>query len=108
MAERPTKVTIFGKLYSIQYMDNPSNVDHFGRKSLWGQLDHWAHSIRVYAPPAFSNGEVWDTIFHEILHALAAELKLDIEENEDDVALLALGLADVLLRNEWLRKEFVE
>ena len=100
--ERPQNVNIFGKQYSIVYYDKPSDVDIYGRKSLWGQVDYWTHTIRIYAPVGFSIGEIWDTIIHEVLHAIANELKLKINEDNDQIDLLALGLSDVLLRNGWL------
>lgn len=103
---RPDSVNIFGKRYTITYHDRPSDVDHDGRKAVWGQLDHWKHSIRVYAPPEFENGEIWDTILHEVLHALTFELKLEIKDDENIIGLLAMGLADVLHRNKWMKEDF--
>jgi hypothetical protein len=104
MGVRPESVEIFSKQYQIEYCERPSDVDKEGRESLWGQIDHWTHSIRIYAPDGFSNAEIWDSLIHEILHVLAEEFKLDLKEHEEQVSLLALGLADVLIRNGWLRE----
>lgn len=103
---RPDSVDIFGKRYTITYHDRPSDVDHEGRRAVWGQTDLWKHSIRIYGPPEFENGEVWDSILHEVLHALIAELKLNVDDEETVVSLLGMGLADVLHRNGWLREDF--
>jgi len=103
---RPATVNILGKHFSIQYVDRPSDVDIHGRKSLWGQCDHWTHSIRVYAPPNFSHVEIWDTILHEVIHVLVAELRIKpLEDQDDAVGLLALGVADTLFRNGWISLE---
>ena len=107
MTDKPDGVNILGKTYTITYCDRPSDVDHRGYRSLWGEIDHWKHSIRIYAPPEFSNGEVWDSLLHEVLHALAHELKLELGDSEEHVVgLLALGLSDTLVRNRWLSKDF--
>ena len=100
---RPQTVNIFSKEYQIIYCKKPSDVDAAGHQSLWGQVDHWAHLIRIYAPKNFSSGEVWDSILHEVMHAIVHELKLKISDEGEQVSLLAMGLADVLLRNEWLK-----
>lgn len=100
---RPDSVDIFSKRYTITYHGRPSDVDHDGRKAVWGQTDFWKHSIRIYEPPNFANGEVMDSILHEILHVLIYELKLEIPDEENVVGLLAMGLADVLQRNGWTK-----
>jgi hypothetical protein len=101
---RPDKVNILGKIYTIVYVDRPSDVDIFKRESFWGQIDYWTCTIRVYSQRI--EADVLQTILHEIIHAIVAELKLHILEKEDahdTVDLLALALADVFTRNEWLR-----
>jgi predicted ArsR family transcriptional regulator len=101
---RPDKVNILGKVYTIVYVDRPSDVDIFKRESFWGQIDFWTKTIRVYSQT--TGEDVLQTILHEIIHAIVAELKLHILEKEDahdTVDMLALGLADVFTRNGWLR-----
>ena len=109
MAELPDSVTIFGKRYSIEYKDNPAEVDLYRRQSFWGQVDYWTHSIRIYAPDGFSGVEILDALIHEMLHAIAVELKLDLgkDENHDELGLLAMALADTFSRNGWLVPELV-
>jgi hypothetical protein len=102
---RPEKVNILGIEYKITYVDNPAEVDIFKRESLWGQIDPWTRTIRVY-----DNGrpteDIWHTIFHEVLHGIAGELKLRSltnEDNHDELDVLALALTDVLFRNGWIK-----
>lgn len=100
---RPESINILGKTYSVTYVDKPSDVDIHNHASLWGQVDHWTHSIRVYAPSGFSQGEILDTLLHEILHVISQELNLKaLKDNHDDLGLIAMALADTILRNGWL------
>ena len=101
---RPEKVNIVGVKYTIEYKDKPSDVDIFRRKSLWGQIDFWTRTIRVY-DGGRSDSDIWETIFHEVLHGIAEALKLKSlgdDNNHDELSILALALADVLFRNGWL------
>jgi len=104
---RPDSVNILGNIYQIEYHDKPSEVDIFKRDSLWGQIDFWTRTIRVY-----DNGrsieDRWHTIIHEVLHGIITALKLDkFKDDEDTVDLLALALVDTMFRNEWLREEIM-
>lgn len=102
---KPTKVIILGKVYDITYTDKPSEVDIFKRESLWGQIDMWTRSIRIYCNNS-SEEDLWHSILHEILHGIAEELhlrELIKEENHDQLDLLALALADVMFRNGWMK-----
>lgn len=102
---KPKKVNILGVEYQIIYVDNPAEVDRNKRESLWGQVDYWERKIRVY-----DNGrpkeDVFQTVLHEIIHAIDEALHLDIAESEDghnNIDLLALALTDVMFRNGWLQ-----
>ena len=101
---KPDTVWILGKKYSISYVDKPSDVDIFGRKSLWGQIDYWTTSIRIY-DKGMDDGEIQSSLWHEIVHAIDEELHLGInkELGDDTIDLLGMALADVLQRNEWLK-----
>lgn len=100
---KPTEVNILGVRYQITYVDKPSEVDIFKRESLWGQIDYWTRTIRVY-----DNGrpdeDVWQTILHEVLHGIAIQLHLKAmshADNHDELDLISLALTDVLTRNAW-------
>jgi len=96
------KINILGNTYKIEYMDNPSEVDIFKRDSLWGQIDFWTRTIRVYKKDR-TKEDIFETIIHEVIHGIAESLKLKSltkKENHDDLSLLAIGLADTLTRNK--------
>ena len=101
-AFRPDAVNILGKRYSIEYVDRPSDVDLFRRESLWGQIDYWTRTVRVYAGERTAE-DILETIMHEVVHGILSELRMkDWNDNEDNVSLLGIGLADVLTRNGWI------
>ena len=102
---KPNEVNVLGIIYKIEYVDNPSDVDIYKRKSLWGQIDYWTRSIRIY-----DNGrnpeDVFETILHELLHAIGDALKLSIlaeDKNHDQLDVLALALTDLMTRNNWIK-----
>ena len=104
---KPKKVNILGVEYKVIYCDKPSDVDHMGRESLWGGMDPWTRIIRIY-----DNGrpdeDIWQTIIHEVLHAIDDSLHLNIDKEDkgdERLDMLALALTDVLFRNKWIRNE---
>ena len=104
MIEKPTRVNILGVVYSITYADKPSEVDIYKREALWGQIDYWTRTIRVYDNGRLA-ADIWEAIIHEVLHGIAAHLhlkNLGKEENHDELDLVALALVDVLNRNGWV------
>ena len=101
---KPTEVNILGQVYKIEYCKNASEVDIDHRQSLWGQIDYWTQTIRVYdnnSPEA----KIMQTLIHEVLHGIAGQLhmKLNKEENHDELDILAMSLYDVMKRNDWLK-----
>ena len=101
---KPNSVNVLGVEYQITYVDRPSDVDIYKRASLWGQVDYWTRTIRIY-----DNGrpieDIWQTIFHEVIHCIANELKLKAmskDDNHDELDVMALALTDVLFRNGWM------
>jgi hypothetical protein len=106
---KPDSVNIMGVQYSIEYCSKPSDVDIYKRDSLWGQIDYWTRTIRV-----FDNGrslvDIWETILHEVLHGIGNALKLSIlgkgdccnQYTHDELDILALALTDFLVRNKIL------
>ena len=107
---KPDKITIIGDTYTIQYCDNPSEVDLYKRQSLWGQIDYWTRTIRIY-----DNGrsvqDIWHSLLHEILHGIGESLKLDILDKGDmvdnskheELDVLARALTDTLFRNDLIK-----
>lgn len=103
-SERPKIVNILGLKYTITYVDKPSEVDIFKRESLWGQIDFWTRTIRIFDDGKRPIEDVFQTILHEILHGIGSSLNLNInkKENHDELDILALALTDVLFRNGWI------
>jgi hypothetical protein len=100
---KPEHVNILGVEYAVTYVDKPSDVDLYKRESLWGQIDYWTRTIRVYDKDR-PRPDVFQTLLHEILHGIAEELKLVLSKDEyhDDLDILAIALTDVLFRNGWI------
>ena len=99
----PAQVKILDVVYTIAYVDKPSEVDFQGRKSMWGQVDFWTRSIRVYAADR-SQSDQRQTLWHEVLHALCEKLHVEVKEGElvDDektIDLLATGINTILMDN---------
>ena len=46
--KRPKQVNILGLSHELIYVDKPSDVDIYKRESLWGQIDYWTRTIRIY------------------------------------------------------------
>ena len=104
--KKPDKVNILGIAYSIEYVDNPSDVDINKRKSLWGQIDYWTRTIRIYDDGVRPIEDTWQTILHEVLHGIASSLNLKVLEDDkghETIDLLALALTDVFFRNGWFK-----
>ena len=106
----PDKVKIFDIVYSISYLDKPSDVDLHQRESLWGQIDYWTRTIRIYHNGR-SDEDVWQTLWHEIIHGVCNKLDLqdkdgnDLYENEKFVDLMATGINCILNDNDWIKKD---
>lgn len=103
--KRPDSVVILGIQYNIEYVDKPSEVDIFKRESLWGQIDYWTRSIRIYDNDR-TEEDIWETIWHEVLHGVIDALKLRCfsgDECENDLGVLALAISDVIFRNGWMQ-----
>ena len=104
---KPSSVIILGITYKIEYVDKPSDVDIYKRESMWGQIDYWTRSIRVYAS-GLSEEDIFGTILHEVLHGIAEMFGLKTlqdDDNHDELELLALALTDVFYRNGWIKTE---
>lgn len=103
---RPNKLNILGKVYAVEYVSKPSDVDIHKRESLWGQIDSWTKTIRILDQ---NNGrteeDIWHSIIHETLHGIGTDLKLVIgkAESHDELDILALAFTDFLIRNDLLK-----
>ena len=80
----------------------------YKRESLWGQVDYWTRTIRVYHNDR-QNADVWQTLWHEILHAIAEKLHITtgngkLQNDENAIDLLATGINAVLQDNPVFRE----
>ena len=108
----PESIKVLGIPYTIRYCDNPIDVDVHKRSSLWGQCDYWTRTIRVYDGGRCIE-DIFETILHEVLHAIGEALKLDVLDKgeaidarkHDELDVLALALTDVLFRNNLITLE---
>lgn len=94
---RPASVNICGIPHTIKYLDSVDFMNSEGVKIV-GEYNSSQQIITVCA----GNDEyVWHILWHEILHALSDLLHVEWL-NEEGVDTLALGLSDLLIRNNWL------
>ena len=110
----PTSVNVGGIVYKIIYTDKSSDTDSEGRQSIWGQIDYWTRTIRVYKKDRTEH-DIWHTIFHEIMHGISQQYQLNLEEKQislnkdgDDnestfIDVFSLLLFDTLTRNNFLK-----
>ena len=101
---RPTKLNILGIEYDVLYIEKPSDVDVYGRQSLWGQVDPWTRTIRIYQNGR-NESDINQTIWHEVLHAITGLLHIETiteaKDAEDVIDLLALAINDFISRNDF-------
>jgi len=102
----PKSVNILGSTYKILYCQSPSEVDHQRRESLFGQIDYWSSTIRIYAGPEITEEKLWQTLIHEVLHAIGQSLNLQLnnEDHHEELDVLAITLYDTFSRNGWLKE----
>ena len=102
---KPERVNILGIEYHIEYVDKPSEVDIHKRESLWGQIDYWTRTIRIY-DNSRSIEDIWQTLMHEILHGISDALKLKLNEEElhNELDILSIAITDVFFRNKWIKE----
>jgi len=110
----PKSLNIGGILYQISYVDKASDTDLEGQQSMWGQIDYWTRTIRIYKKNRTVE-DIIQTLLHEMLHAISQEYQLNMEDKEVNlntpsgeketafIEILSLVLFDTLRRNNWLK-----
>ena len=110
----PTSVNVGGIIYKIIYTDKASDTDIEGQQAMWGQIDYWTRTIRVYQKNRTIE-DIIQTLLHEMLHAISQEYQLNMEDKEVNlntpsgeketafIEILSLVLFDTLRRNNWLK-----
>lgn len=105
----PNSVILFGMPYMVEYKDTPSDVDINKRNSLWGQIDYWAHSIRIFRDKDTPVERVFQCLLHEILHVIGEDSHMSmLQDDANHLALdnLATHLMDIFVRNSWVTLEY--
>lgn len=106
------KVVIAGITYDVNYFEDIESVStDKSRPYRYGELNYWERKIRLLDNKVKKEDDnfVFRNFMHEALHVLADALNiscLEGEENHSDLDTLATGLADMLVRNNMLRKDF--
>lgn len=87
----PRKIVILGKSYQVEFVKQPSPED----STIVGTMFMRLQEIKI--KPGLAHETERDTVLHEVLHAVEAEMNLSLEENA--IYLMATGLLQVLRAN---------
>jgi len=96
------EVNILGTKYKIKYSDKPSDIDIQKREALWGQIDYWSRTIRLYKND-LPDEEIFKILFHEIIHGILVHSKMEKLNTEKIVERLTNHITDTLLRNNLIK-----
>jgi len=100
LSQFPPSVKILDTTYKILYVNNPCDVDVHQREAYWGQIDYWTSTIRVYVKDR-TKEDIWQTIWHEVMHGICEKFKMDKALNEDQIDMIATGINNVMLDNKF-------
>lgn len=102
MRKLPKEVKILHVTYKIKYVDNPSKVDLTERRSLWGQVDYWTRTIRIYSKGR-PYEDIMQTLMHECVHAITSQQDIrDYKVNDEHfVDLFSMGMLSLLKENKF-------
>lgn len=103
----PNRIVVMGKTYAVTYVEYMERTDIDKRSALWGQVDYHTRTIRVFIGKderARQPADIWETLLHEIVHAILADNQLmqkAIKDGMEEAFVDNLGcaLADTLARN---------
>jgi hypothetical protein len=109
--EPPKSIKILDSIFKIEYFDTHLKVDPEGKEELCGMVDYNSSTIRIFN--GFNNiDDVFQILWHEILHALGEKLKIkylrdDSEKADERVDLLAIAINTIIKDNSnvFARKE---
>lgn len=80
-ANLPKSINVGGIIYKILYVDKASDTDIEGRQAIWGQIDYWTRTIRIYQKNR-SKEDIFHTLLHEIIHAISEQFRLNLEDKQ--------------------------
>lgn len=99
----PESIKIFDSVFKIEYFDTHLKVDPEGKEELSGLVDYASSSIRIFN--GFGNvDDVFQILWHEVLHALGEKLKIkylrdDSEKADERVDMLAIAINTIIKDN---------
>lgn len=101
----PNNIKVLDITYKIEYVDTPTDTDPMKRQAMWGSCDYWTRTIKIYRKDR-TEVDVWQTVWHEILHAICDKMDIDVMQgrlngNEKAINLLATGINCVLRDNNF-------
>lgn len=94
----PKSIKIGAVTYGVKYENNLNDGEHM----VYGQINWENHVIRLSEGLQDTQGE-YHTLLHEIVHGVAHEYGLDI--NEETTDFLASGLHQVIVDNPEMFKD---
>jgi len=102
---KPKQVNIMSRIYKIEYCNSAEQVDPFNKsENDLGAISRGREEIQM-----FDGGRQWQSVFvdlmHEVLHGIVFETggPLATEDNHNWLNTYATAMADVLLRNGWVK-----
>ena len=111
---KPDKISVMGVSYDIEYVSEMLDADIDRRRELLGQIDYNTRTIRLYSKnekKPNGDGYTFHLLIHEMIHAIALNAGFNFlmgDEGEPIVDLFATVLADTLVRNDMVTKEWGE
>jgi len=101
--ELPNSIKIFDSIFKIEYFDTHLKVDPDGIEELSGMVDYASSTIRIFN--GFGNSDdVFQILWHEVLHAIGEKLKIkylrdDSEKADERVDMLAIAINTIVKDN---------
>ena len=98
-SDLPKTIKILDTTYKIEYVNNLIDVDSNKRQALFGQVDIWERTIRIYKNNRTIE-DIWAVIWHEVMHCICEKMGMrDLIMDEDKIQKLAIGLNTIIVDN---------
>jgi hypothetical protein len=93
----PDKVKINGIIYDIK-LEKP-NCNSITEATLWGNINY--KECKIVLDKTLSEQKLWQVLFHEIIHGIADETHIKVDE--DDIDRVSNGFFQVMKDNNLLK-----
>jgi hypothetical protein len=100
MLEIPEEVVILGNHYKVIKCEDMLDVDPRNRTTMFGNIDLYTRTIRLLVNEDRTEFDTFQTLLHEMIHGIANELSLGMDEATTDI--LATVLLDTFMRNGFI------